>query len=150
MKNATEDIRVSSLIEYVKEQFSLNQFQAPQGYPFMDKNHKGGEFIFKIISDEIIDDRDVKSNKDFLKILQLYNRHSDFKEIVKYEDNSAKIGYHIFQEYDSLRKNAIYFLYLFEGIYWQKTYNHIKNGHPNIFKERGLVIILPKEKKSGK
>ncbi len=146
LKNTTEDIRVSSLIEYVKEQFSLNQFQAPQGHPFMDKNHKGGEFIFKIVSDEVIDDRDVKSNKDFLKILQLYNRHANFKEVIKYEDNTAKIGYHIFQEYDSLRKNVTYFLYLFEGIYWQKTYNHIKNKYPDVFKERGLVIILPKEK----
>lgn len=145
LREAKEDVRVGKLIEFVKHRFIANIRQKPQGYPLHTVNHKGGEFIFKIIDQEIEGNERVKGYKDFLKTLQLYKKNSIFKEITTVEE--AKIGYQIFSEYDEVMKKASYFLYLYERTHQARTYEHIKHNHPEVLKDsKSLIILLPKEK----
>lgn len=144
LEQSEDDIRVSELIEEVKRNFLINKLQKPQGYPISINGHKGGEFTFKI--KHKIDNRGLKGYLDFEKILKIYKRNSDFTELSKYEDRGNKIGYHLFQEVDSVIKKATYYLYLYEGVIQIKTLRHLQENHPKIFNEKNLVIFIPIEK----
>ncbi len=150
LKEATEDLRAGKIIEFVKERFSQNQLQAPQGYPLIDKKHEGGEFIFKILNNEIIDDRQVRGYNDFLCVLSNYKKNGNFELKgeygVKEGEKALRIGYQLFQEFDSVQKQATFYLYLFEGINQKQTLEHLRNKHSNIFTGKNLIIFLPKEK----
>jgi hypothetical protein len=144
MENSTQDIRVSELIEEVKRNFLDNISQKPQGYPLQVKGHKGGEFVFKIR--QSIDSRNFKGYLEFKNILKLYKRNSIFTEIAIYEDRTNKIGFQLFQEVDNVIKKATFYLYLYEGIIQTKTFKYLNENHPNIFKDKNLLIFIPKEK----
>ncbi len=146
LRDAKEDLRVGRLIEFVKHRFTANIRQKPQGYPIHTIAHKGGEFVFRIINPDSEFNSTFRGYRDFLKTLQLYKRSSNIKEIETFENKALKIGYQIFVELDEVMKKASYFLYLYEGINISKTHEHIKNYHPEVFKEKGLIILLPKEK----
>jgi hypothetical protein len=136
------DFRVGELIEYVKVVFSASKFQSPQGSALYCKGHSGGEMVFKIRQE--IDKRDLKGYKDFKKALKLYKNKSDFIELVRHEDQSAKIGFQIFQEVDPVIKKLTYYLYLYEGARLNATYQYILNRFSQVFKEKNLIVFLPK------
>lgn len=144
LENAETDIRVSELIEEVKRNFLENRCQKPQGYPLQIKGHQGGEFIFKI--KQRLDSRTLKGYIDFEKILKLYKRNSDFKELSKYEEKSLKIGFQLFQEVDAVIKKATYYLYLYEGINQIQTLKYLNENFPKVTTGKSLVILLPVEK----
>ncbi|EKT4499934.1 caspase family protein [Flavobacterium psychrophilum] len=144
LENSTQDIRVSELIEEVKRNFLVNLLQKPQGYPLHVKGHKGGEFVFKI--KQSIDNRNLKGYLEFKNILKLYRRNSIFTETKTYEDRTNKIGFQLFQEIDNVIKNATFYLYLYEGINQTKTFKYLNENYPNIFKDKKLLIFIPKEK----
>lgn len=144
LENSTQDIRVSELIEEVKRNFLVNLLQKPQGYPLHVKGHKGGEFVFKI--KQSIDNRNLKGYLEFKNILKLYRRNSIFTETNTYEDRTNKIGFQLFQEIDNVIKNATFYLYLYEGINQTKTFKYLNENFPNIFKDKKLLIFIPKEK----
>ena len=140
---ATTDIRVSELVEKVKNRFSVNEFQAPQGAPLSLSEHHGGEFVFKI--EEHHDTRKLKGYVDFKKILQFYKRNSVFNEVATYEDKSLRVGYQLFKETDSVIKSNTYYLYLYEGINQVQTISNLNSKHPEIF-NKNTVIFIPIEK----
>lgn len=144
LENSTQDIRVSELIEEVKRNFLVNLLQKPQGYPLHVKGHKGGEFVFKI--KQSIDNRNLKGYLEFKNILKLYRRNSIFTETNTFEDRTNKIGFQLFQEIDNVIKNATFYLYLYEGINQTKTFKYLNENFPNIFKDKKLLIFIPKEK----
>jgi hypothetical protein len=144
LEEAETDFRVSELIEFVKEKFLINVFQKPQGSPLQIPGHEGGEFVFKIKTP--LDRRKFKGYNGFQRILNFYRRNSTFKEIVKYEDRSSKIGYQLMQEIDEVLKKATYYLYLYEGTNQTQTFKHIRDNHPVIFKDRNLVVFITAEK----
>ena len=150
LKEATEDLRAGKIIEFVKERFSQNQLQAPQGYPLMDKKHAGGEFIFKIVNNEIIDDRQVRGYNDFLVVLTNYKKNGNFELRAEYGtkdgEKAQRIGFQLFQEFDSVQKKATFYLYLFEGINQKQTLEYLRANHIDIFTGKNLIIFLPKEK----
>lgn len=145
LKVNNEELRVSKLIEEVKDVYKVNVFQKPQGYPLNDPNHKGGELILKA-NEEIEYTKQVKGYKDLLTILQLYQQNTAFKELGEFENKTQRIGYQIFQENDKVKKKVTNYLYLYEGIVQQKTYDHIRTRFPEIFKDKSLIILIPKEK----
>lgn len=144
LENATSNVRVSELIEEVKRNFLDNIFQTPQGYPLHVKGHKGGEFIFKIR--EAIDKRKFRGYPEFLNVLKLYKRNSKFTEIQNFEDRTNKIGFHLYQEFDIVFKTATYYLYLYEGIVQIRTLKYLQENFQQIFKDRKLLIFIPKER----
>lgn len=150
LKEANEDLRAGKIIEYVKERFAQNQLQAPQGAPLMDKRHENGEFIFKIVNNEIIDDRQIKGYTDFLCALTNYKKNGNFELKGEYGlkegEKAQRIGYQLYQEFDSVQKKATYYLYLFEGINQKQTLERLKINHAEIFSGKNLIIFLPKEK----
>lgn len=146
LRSATEDFRVGALIEYVKERFKPNIFQKPQGYPLNDDNHKGGEFIFRIVNKEALTNRQLRGYKDFLKVLQLYKRNARFESVGKHENKTTKIGYEIYQQFDKVQKKVSFYLYLYEGVSLTQTLKDIREKHSEILREKNLIILFPKEK----
>jgi hypothetical protein len=144
LENATQDVRVSELIEEVKRNFLDNISQQPQGYPLQVKGHKGGEFIFKI--KQSINNRNLKGYLEFQNILKLYRRNSIFTETKTYEDKTNKIGFQLYQEVDTVSKSALFYLYLYEGINQTKTFKFLNEYYSYIFKDKKLLIFIPKEK----
>lgn len=143
-----EDFRISQLIEEVKNKFSINQFQTPQGAPLMLTAHRGGEFIFKIKNE--VDNRNVKGYLDFEKILKLYRRNSVFTLLEEKEDRTAKIGYKLFREFDNVSKRGSYYLYLYEGINIGKTHKYLNDNHSIKSIEKKLIVFIPKERNQTK
>jgi hypothetical protein len=150
LKEATEDLRVGKIIEFVKDRFTHNKLQAPQGAPMIDPNHKNGEFVFKIVNNEIIDDRQIKGYTDFICALNNYKKNGNFELKGEYGlkegEKAQRIGYQLYQEFDSVQKKATYYLYLFEGINQKQTLDHLKTNNSEIFVAKNLIIFLPKEK----
>lgn len=144
LENAESDVRVSELIEAVKRAFLVNVIQKPQGYPLLVFGHKGGEFVFTV--KQGIDQRNLKGYSDFKKTLQLYKRNSQFSELPSHEDKTKKIGYQIFQEVDSVVKKVTFYLYLYEGIIQTQTLKYLQENLPQIFKEKNLIIFIPRDK----
>lgn len=140
-----EDLRVSKFIEQVKDRFEVNKFQKPQGGPLQDIKHQWGEFVFKVLNDEEENINQVKGHKDFYTILQYFNRNALFKELGKHEDKTQKIGFQIFKTFDEVRKKNEYYLYLYEGINQQRTYEYLFSKHKEIFSSQSLIILIPKE-----
>lgn len=138
------DFKISELIDDVKRAFSSNIMQAPQGSPIQVEGHEGGELVLYV--KQSLDNRSLRGYSDFHKTLQLYKRNSEFTEIKTYEDKSLKVGFQLFQEYDTVLKKATYYLYLYEGIIQVQTLKYLKEHHQNIFLQKNLVIFLPKEK----
>jgi len=147
LKNAQKDFLVSDLIHEIKHNFEINELQTPQGAPLKVPDHQAGEFLFKLRPEEERDEREFKGYGNLLKILQLYRSNVDFKEIMTFENKKEKIGYSLYQEFDSVEKKAKYYLYLYQGIRQKATYDYIKTKHEEIFlKNKVLIILLPKEK----
>lgn len=144
LEDAENDFRVNELIEFVKSKFLINVFQKPQGAPLQIIGHEGGEFVFKIKTP--IDRRKFKGYNGFERILSFYRHNSTFKEVSKFEDRTNKIGYHLMQEMDNVLKKATYYLYLYEGTNQTQTFNHIKEKHPTILKDRTLVVFITAER----
>lgn len=137
------EFRVGAMVEYIKTRFEADQLQSPQGSALYCKGHSGGEMIFRI--KQHFDNRKLKGYNDFRKALQLYKRKSTFIELSSYEDKSKKVGFQLFQEVDPVIKKMAFYLYLYEGIVLNQTYKYLFEKHPEIFKEKNLIIFLPKE-----
>lgn len=144
LENTDKDIRVTELIEFVKSNFEINEFQAPQGAPLKITSHKGGEFIFKIQSPT--DNRKFKGYNNLNKILKFYKRNTQFNEIITFEDKSQRIGYILFSEVDPVLKKSAFYLYLYDGTNQIKTLSHLKEHQSQIFKEKNLIIFITSEK----
>ncbi|PKB18043.1 NACHT domain-containing protein [Flavobacterium sp. 5] len=145
LSNAKEDIRLGSIIEFVKLRFDLNILQKPQGYPLIDKNHKGGEYILKIKDPKELNNNQFRGYKLFKKIISNYTTSNSIEEIEIYESKKSKIGFHLIREEDKVKKNVTFYLYLYEGIIQTKTLEFLKQKHPIIFKNN-TIIFIPKEK----
>lgn len=145
LTDSRQDLWVGKLIEYVKQRFENNAFQAPQGGPVYDRNHKGGEYIFKVRDDNSESSGEVIPYEDFQTMLKCYTRKSKLIALARYEEDG--IGYEIIVEDDPVKMKATYFLMLFEGTPNRKTHEHIRKNHPEIFSGKNLIILLPKEKK---
>lgn len=146
LSNAKNDIRLGSLVEFVKSRFDSNLLQKPQGYPLSDKNHKGGEYIFKIKDTKELNNNQFRGYKLFKKIISNYTTSNTIEEIEIYESKTNKIGFHLIREEDKVRKSVIFYLYLYEGIIQTKTLEFLKEKHPVIF-NNNTIIFIPKEKK---
>jgi len=148
LKNATKDILISDLIQKVKEAFLTNEKQTPQGTPLRDTNHQSGEFIFKIKDEEYEDEKEFKVHKEALKILQLFNKNTKFKEMWRVAEGNSKnkIGYVIFLEKNAVYQKDYFHLFLYQGIHLTETFSHLRANYPQIFKLDNLIILLPKEK----
>lgn len=149
LKENNDDLRVGKLIEHVKQKFENSEHANPQGSPFSDPAHKGGEFVFKVLHDDVSEEKDMRGNKDFLTILKLFRPSCKFTEMTSpggFEDRTNKIGYQLFKEKDKVFQKENYFLYLYSGIFQKNTYNHLKLKYPEIFSHQKLVILIPKEK----
>lgn len=148
LKNATKDVLISELIQKVKEAFLTNDLQTPQGTPLRDMNHQAGEFIFMIKDEEQEDEKEFKVHKDALKILQLYNKNTKFKEMWRVTEGNSKhkVGYVIFLEKNVVYQKDYFYLFLYQGIHLSETFNHLQTNYPQIFKLDNLIILLPKEK----
>jgi hypothetical protein len=144
LDSASENMRVSELIETIKKRFEVNVFQTPQGYPLQMHSHEGGEFIFKV--KQQVDKRSLKGYVDFKKILTLYKRNSNFEEIETFEDKTNKVGYQLFQEVDSVVKKSTNYLYLYEGINQSKTLAKLKASQPEVLNKNNTVIFIPTER----
>lgn len=144
LEHTDKDFRVTELIEFVKSNFDVNEFQAPQGAPLQIISHKGGEFIFKIHSPS--DNRKFKGYNDLSKILKFYKRNSQFTETVNFDDKTLKIGYILYNEVDPVQKRSAHYLYLYDGTNQTKTLKHLKENQPQIFKEKNLIIFITSEK----
>lgn len=147
LKSATKDILISELVQKVKETFLTSEDQTPQGTPLRDTNHQAGEFIFKIKEVEPDDEKEFKVHKDALKILQLYNRNTKFKEMFRVEQGNSKnkIGFVIFLEKNEVIKKDFFYLFLYQGIHLTETFAHLRKNYPQIFQLNNLVVLLPKE-----
>lgn len=143
LEESDSDFRISTLIEYVKTNFTGNVLQTPQGYPIKVNGHKGGELILTIQND--IDSRALKGYGDFRNVLKLYKRTANFEEVSTYEDKTHKIGFQLFNELDPIVKRLTYYLYLYSGIVQTQTLSFLKANHPTIFGNSILIIFLPKE-----
>ncbi len=146
LSKAKNDIRLGTLIEYVKSRFDSNILQKPQGYPLSDKNHQGGEFIFKIKDTKDLNNSHFRGYKLFKKIISNYTTSNIIEEIEVYESKTNKIGFHLIREEDKIRKSVIFYLYLYEGTNQSKTLAFLKEKHPYIFNEKKTIIFIPKEK----
>lgn len=144
MGNSTENQRVGSIIEYVKERFKANVLQQPQGYPLMDVNHDCGEFVFKIKEPKKMFEKDIKGYKLFKKVIDIYSKSNSIDEIDNYEDKSNKIGYTLLRENDKVRKEVTFYLYLYNETNLSRTYSFIHEKHNNII-FKNVIIFLPKE-----
>lgn len=144
LENAEGNVRTSELIEAVKAVFLSNVLQVPQGHPLMLSSHRGGEFVFERKKD--IDKRTLKGYANFKKILQLYKRSSQFTELLCLEDKAKKIGCQLYQEVDNVIKKATFYLYLYEGINQTQTLKYLQDTHPQIFRDKNLLVFLPREK----
>lgn len=145
LSNAKNDIRLGSIIEFVKTRFDSNLLQKPQGYPLSDQNHKGGEYIFKIKDVKELDNNQFRGYKLFKKIISNYTTSNLIEEIEIYESKANKIGFHLIREEDKVKRSVTFYLYLYEGIIQTKTLEFLKEKHPVIFKNN-TIIFIPKEK----
>lgn len=143
LEEANSDFRISKLIEHVKDSFSINVLQAPQGCPLKVSGHKGGEMILTVKNE--IDDRVLKGYGNFSNVLKLYKRNANFEEISTYEDKTNRIGFQLFKEIDSIVKRLTYYLYLYSGIIQSQTLQYLKTNFPSVLGNNNLIIFLPKE-----
>jgi len=145
LSSAKKDVRLGTLIEFVKAKFETNIFQKPQGYPLLDKNHQGGEFVFKLKDAKPLNGIVLRGYKLFKKIINKYTTTNAIEELDVFENKTNKIGYHLIREEDKIKKSVTHYLYLYEGINQTRTLEYLKNSHPNIFKNN-TIIFLPKER----
>lgn len=141
LNEATTDFRVTSLIEYVKEQYLANVVQTPQGAPLKVEGHKGGEFVFRIKQES----KKFKGYKDFVNVLQLYKRNGHFIEVEIFEDRSKKIGFQLYKEFDSVVKKMTHYIYLYDGTIQSHTLEYLQKKYPELFQYKPLIVFLPKE-----
>ncbi len=148
LKTSVRDVLISELVQKVKETFLTSEDQTPQGTPLKDSNHLAGEFIFKIKESDDSDEKEFKVHKDALKILQLYNRNTKFKEMWRIEQGNSKnkIGYVIFLEKNEVIKKDFFYLFLYQGIHLTETFAHLRINYLQIFQLNNLIILLPKER----
>jgi len=146
LSKTDRDFRVGELIESVKVSFSANRLQTPQGSPLYCKGHSSGEFVF--VLKQALDSRRFRGYNDFLKVLGLYRRTSQLKEIKTWEDTQKRIGFQLYEEFDSVFKKLTYYLYLYQGSSHNQTYKYLQEHFQYIFKENNLLIFIAKEKES--
>ncbi len=144
LSTVDKDFRVGELIEHVKRDFLSNHLQAPQGSALNCKGHMGGEMIVHI--HQTNDRRDLKGYSNFLQVLKLYKMKSDFKEIDTFEDKTQRIGFQLYHEVDNVLRKSAYYLYLYEGTLQARTLRYLQTHHNEIFKNKNLIIFIPKEK----
>ena len=142
LEHTDSDFRISKLIEYVKDNFTGNVLQAPQGCPIKVNGHKGGELVLAIKNE--IDERALKGYSDFHNVLMLYKRNAKYEEVVSFEDKNNKIGFQLYKELDSIVKRLTYYLYLYSGITQTQTFRYLREKYSTIF-SNSLIIFLPKE-----
>lgn len=142
LEESSSDFRVSRLIEHVKDIFSVNDLQQPQGYPMKMHGHRGGEIIFSIRNDA--DDRAFRGYKNFIEVLNLYKRNASFELVLEHEDKVNKIGFKLYKELDPIVKRLTFYLYLFSGIIQNKTKKYLEEKVPTLF-NNNFIIFLPKE-----
>ncbi|KAB2916020.1 MAG: NACHT domain-containing protein [Bacteroidetes bacterium] len=147
LNNSKVNFRVSKLIEYVKDEYSANSFQKPQGHPLNLEYHRGGEFIFKIQKRILEQSIEIKGYKDFEAVLQLHRPNATYKKVDSFEDATQKIGYEIFSELDRVKNQGTYFLCLYENTDITKTHERIKRTKNGVLKENSLIILVPRRKK---
>lgn len=143
LEEAQSDFRITKLIEYVKDCFSGNVLQTPQGSPIKVHGHKGGEMILKINHE--IDDRVLKGYGNFQKVLKIYKKNASFNEVATFEDKTKKIGFQLYKELDPIVKSLTYYLYLYAGITQTQTLKYLKDNYGSIFGKSNLIIFVPKE-----
>lgn len=143
---SVSDFKVSDLIQYVKDQYDVNVLQKPQGAPLMLGSHKGGEFVFKLKEGSSIEtSKRLKGFKNFGITLKHYKQNSRFELMRVEEIPSQKIGFELYREEDVVQKKITYYLYLYQGIYQRNTHKYLKENFPDVFKDKKLLIFLPKE-----
>lgn len=142
LEETNSDLRISKLIEHVKDYFSTNENQTPQGCPIKMAAHKGGELVLKFKNE--IDNRIFRGYKDFYKVLSLYKRNAKFEKEDAYEDKTNKIGFQLYKELDPIVKKLTYYLYLYSGINQTKTLKYLKDNYSSVLKSQ-FLIFLPKE-----
>ena len=145
LENIDEEFRISKLIEYVKDSFSTNIMQTPQGSPLIVEGHKGGEMVLTI--NQEIDLRGLKGYEKFKSVLELYKRNANFEEIETYEDKSKKVGFQLYKELDPVVNRLTYYLYLYSGINQTQTLKYLNQHQSEIFSNKNLIIFTSKEKK---
>ncbi|WP_028888982.1 caspase family protein [Tenacibaculum ovolyticum] len=143
LESAQDEFRISELIEFVKNEFNSNIMQTPQGSPLQVQGHKGGELVLTPI--ETATTKGIKGYPSFYNVLKLYKRNASFNEVSTYEDRTKKIGYQLFKELDSVIKRLTYYLYLYNEINQTQTLKHLQKEHPEIFKNKNLIIYTSKE-----
>ena len=143
LKNTNADLRVGTLIEDVKKIFDSNNYQKPQGYPFKDHNHKGGEYIFKIVTD-VVDYRDYN---EFHNLLTHYNKNVEYLSIAHYSIKKDKIGYRLYKSHDQVTKIPYYYLLIQPGVNQNKTHEHIQVNHPEVFADNNLLVFIAKDRR---
>ncbi len=150
LRDAREDVFLTSLAHELKRKFAADEFQTPQCSPLFDKNHHGGEFIF-YVEDVDADDEPLKGINNVEEVIRRYKPNSQLVEVQKPDtgDENSRIGYSLFQEVDSVLRRATNFLYLYQGTPLKTTYDFIVKHHGESakLKERDLIILLPKEKR---
>ncbi len=142
--NSETDLRVGTIIEFVKEKFKSNLLQQPQGHPISDKHHDCGEFIFKIKDPKHLFESDIKGYNLFKKVIDIYSKSSDVEEIENFEDKTNKIGFTLLRENDKLKKEVSHYLYLYKGSNQSRTHSYINEKHKGIL-NRNTIIFIPKE-----
>lgn len=143
--NSEVDLRVGTIIEFIKEKFKSNILQQPQGHPLLDENHDCGEFIFKIKDHKKLFDKEIKGYNLFKKVIDIYSKSNNIDELENYEDKTNKIGFTLLREHDRVKKEVTHYLYLYNEINQSRTYSYINEKHKNIFK-RNTIVFIPKEK----
>lgn len=142
--NCEIDIRVGTLIEFVKQRFNSNILQQPQGHALLDTNHDCGEFIFKIRENKKLFENDIKGYKLFKKVIDIYSKSNTVTEVDNFEDKSNRIGFTLLMENDKVKNEVTYYLYLYNNINQSRTYAYFNDKHKNVLK-RNVIIFIPLE-----
>jgi hypothetical protein len=141
--NSDENLRVGTIIEYIKEKFKSNILQQPQGYPLLDKSHDQGEFVFKLKEKKKLFEKEIKGYNLFKKVIDIYSKSNTIDEIENFEDKSNKIGYILLRENDKVRKEITHYLYLYNEINLTRTYASLMEKYKHGLKN--IIVFLPKE-----
>jgi len=142
--NADTDIRVGTLIEFIKERFKSNVLQQPQGHPLMDENHDCGEFILKLKDSKKLFEKEIKGYNLFKKVIDIYSKSNNVDELENYEDKSNKIGFTLLRENDKVKKEVTYYLYLYNDINQIRTFSYFKEKYKSIL-QRNMILFIPFE-----
>lgn len=145
LANAESDVRIGTLIEYIKEKFKNNVLQQPQGHPILDSNHDCGEFVFRIKERKKLFEAELKGYNKFKRLVDNYIKSRNSDEIENFEDKTNKIGYILLRDHDKIISSTVYYLYLYNNITQTKTLAYLKEKHKYIF-NRNTVLIIPNEK----